>query len=67
MFDVKKDGMKISKIEFDVYCKLFGKNLTKLDVLSACGNNRISISILISFLLASSTTISLNSLGDSDE
>ena len=47
MFDVKKDGMKISKIEFDVYCKLFGTNLTKLDVLSTCGNNRISISIPI--------------------
>ena len=34
--------MKIPKVEYDVYCKLFGKNLIKLN-LTACANSKISI------------------------
>ena len=34
--------MKIPKIEYNVYSKLFGKNLTKLN-LTVCGNNKIDI------------------------
>ena len=38
--------MKISKIEYDVYCKLFGINLIKLNV-TACKNSKILILIPI--------------------
>ena len=38
--------MKIPKIEYDVYCKLFGINIIKLN-LTACENSKISIIIPI--------------------
>jgi len=42
--DVIQKGMKIPKIEYDVYCKLSGDNLEKLD-LSVCEHSQISLSI----------------------
>ena len=42
--DIKQKGMKISKIEFDVYSKLYGLNLTKLN-LSICQNYSIFLFI----------------------
>ena len=44
--DVKQEGYKIPKIEFDVYCKLSGLNLEKLN-LSICENTKINIYIPI--------------------
>ena len=44
--EVPQEGMNISKIEYDVYCKLFGINLIKLN-LTACENSKISIFIPI--------------------
>ena len=41
--DVVQEGMKIPKVEFDVYAKLAGNNLVKLS-LSVCKNVRMSIS-----------------------
>ena len=38
--------MKIPEIEYDVYCKLFGINIIKLN-LTACENSKISILIPI--------------------
>ena len=40
--DIVQEGMKTSKVEYDVYCKLFGKNLIKLN-LTVCNNSKISI------------------------
>ena len=45
--DVKQEGMKIPKIEYDVYSKLNGSKLIKLN-LSVCENDKISISIPVS-------------------
>ena len=45
--DVKQEGMKIPKIEFDVYSKFLGNELTKLN-LSICENTTISLSIPVS-------------------
>ena len=42
--DIRQDGMKISKTEYDVYCKLNGTNLIKLD-LSYCSNTKIDLSV----------------------
>jgi len=42
--DVIQEGMKIPKIEFDVYYKLNGSNLEKLDI-SICENEKILLSI----------------------
>ena len=42
--DIKQEGMKIPKIEYDVYSKLSGSNLTKLN-LSLCENSQIFLSI----------------------
>ena len=42
--DVIQEGMKIAKVEYDVYTKLFGENLTKLN-LSICENAKISITV----------------------
>ena len=42
--DIIQEGMRIPKIEFDVYSKLFGKNLTKLN-LSICENSKMSLSV----------------------
>ena len=44
--EVVQEGMKIPKIEYDVYCKLFGINVIKLN-LTACENSKISILIPI--------------------
>ena len=42
--DIIQDGMKALKIEYDVYCKLTGTNLIKLN-LTICGKSKISMSI----------------------
>ena len=42
--DVEQDGIKIPKIKFDVYCKLNGTNLVKLN-LSPCEDTKIYLSI----------------------
>ena len=41
-----QEGMKTSKVGYDVYCKLFGENLIKLN-LSSCEKSKISIFIPI--------------------
>ena len=40
--DVIQDGMQIPKVEYDVYSRLDGKKLQKLN-LSICGNDKINI------------------------
>ena len=42
--EVNQEGMKILKIEIDVYCKFSGKNLTKLN-LSVCSDIKIYLSV----------------------
>ena len=42
--DISQEGMKTKKVEYDVYCKLSGNNLEKLN-LSVCENNKISLSV----------------------
>ena len=42
--DVMQEGMKTPKIEYDVYSKLSGKNLIKLN-LTICQSSKISLSI----------------------
>ena len=42
--DIAQEGVKTPKVEYDVYCKLFGNNLTKLN-LTICKNSKISIYI----------------------
>ena len=42
--DVLQEGMKIPKVEYDVYAKLNGNNLVKLN-LTVCQNTKISLSI----------------------
>ena len=44
--DIFQEGMKTSKVEFDIYCKLNGTNLIKLNK-SVCENSKISLSIPI--------------------
>ena len=44
--DIIQDGMKTLKVEYDIYAKLFGKNLIKLN-LTICEKSKISISIPI--------------------
>ena len=44
--DITQDGMKTLKVEYNVYAKLFGKNLTKLN-LTLCEKSKITISIPI--------------------
>ena len=44
--DVEQEKMKIPKIKFDVYCKLYETNLTKLN-LSICEKSKISLFIPI--------------------
>ena len=44
--DIIQEGMKIPKIEYNVYCKLNGTNLIKLNI-SVCQNSKISLSIPI--------------------
>ena len=40
--DIVQEGMKTPKVEYDVYCKLFGTNLIKLN-LTVCANSKVSI------------------------
>ena len=40
--DIAQEGMSTTKVEYDVYCKLFGKNLIKLN-LTVCEDSKISI------------------------
>ena len=42
--DMKQDGLKIPKVEYDVYCKLNGTNLVKLN-LTFCKNTKIALSV----------------------
>ena len=42
--DVKQDGYKIPKIEYEIYYPLFGESLIKLN-LSVCENSKIELSI----------------------
>ena len=42
--DIIQDGLKAKKIEYNVYSKLSGKNLVKLN-LTVCENSKISINI----------------------
>ena len=42
--DIVQKGMKIPKVEYDIYCKLSGNNLEKLNK-SICENAKISLSI----------------------
>jgi len=58
--EVIHEGFKIPKIEYDVYCKLNGSNLIKLN-LSVCQNIKISLSIPIEI------TGSLDKLNSSSE
>ena len=58
--EVAQEGMKIPKIEYDVYCKLFGMDIIKLN-LTACENSKILI--LIPIELTESLDI-LNSSSD---
>ena len=44
MLEVSQEEMRIPKIEYDIYAKLNGENLTKLNLIS-CQNNKISILI----------------------
>ena len=46
MIEVSQKEMRIPKIEYHVYAKLNGENLTKLN-LDVCKNNKISLSIPI--------------------
>ena len=40
--DIVQEVIKTTKVEYNVYCKLFGTNLIKLN-LTVCGNNQISL------------------------
>ena len=40
--DMEQDGIKIPKVEYDIYCSLFGENLIKLN-LTACSDSDILI------------------------
>ena len=44
--EIYQEGMKIPKVEYDIYSALFGENLKKLN-LKVCGNSKISISLPI--------------------
>ena len=44
--DVIQEGMKIPKVEYDVYSKLNGSSLVKLN-LSYCSNSKVDISVPI--------------------
>ena len=49
MLEISQEEMRIPKVEYDVYAKLNGENLTKLD-LNSCKNNKISLSIPVKML-----------------
>ena len=42
--DVAQEGLKIPKVEFDIYCKLNGSNLIKLNK-TICKDSKISLSV----------------------
>ena len=42
--EIIQEGIKIPKIEYDIYCKLNGKNLIKLN-LTACENTKILLTL----------------------
>ena len=44
--DIVQEGTKALKVEYDIYCKLSGTNLEKLN-LTACGGSKISIIVPI--------------------
>ena len=44
--DIVQEGMKTKKVEYDVYCKLKGTNLIKLN-LTVCSKSKISLSVPI--------------------
>ena len=44
ILEIMQEGMKIPKVEYDVYCKLFDSKLVKLN-LSVCQDSKISLSI----------------------
>ena len=44
--DVIQENMKIPKLEYDVYCKLSGNNLQKLNK-SVCANSKVTLSVPI--------------------
>ena len=44
MFEISQEGMRIPKIEYDIYSKLDGEKLIKLN-LTSCKNNKISLFI----------------------
>ena len=44
--DIAQDGTKAVKVEYDVYCKLSGTNLVKLN-LTICGGSKVSILVPI--------------------
>ena len=41
-----QEGMEALKVEYEIYAKLFGKNLIKLN-LTVCGQSKILVSIPI--------------------
>ena len=43
--DIIQEGVKTPKIEYDVYCKLKGNKLEKLNISTVCGDSKISLSI----------------------
>ena len=47
--DIAQERIKTTKVEFDVYCKLNGTNLIKLN-LTSCANTKISIFIPIKII-----------------
>ena len=56
--EIAQEGFRIPKVEYDVYSKLFGKNLTKLNI-TACEHSKILI--LISLKLNEKNLDILNS------
>ena len=44
ILEIIQEGMKIPKVEYDIYCKLVGSKLVKLN-LSVCQNTKISLAI----------------------
>ena len=47
--DVIQEGMKIPKVEFDIYCKLYGQNLIKLNK-SVCEKTKVNIEVPVVIL-----------------
>ena len=43
--DIIQEGVKTAKIEYDVYCKLKGNKLEKLNISTICGDSKILLSI----------------------